>query len=91
MMPHMSARMRTQTMDALFEGAGGFDRALAWIEESSDNYGEFFKIWSKGQARTTNVELGLSDSIEDKLKALDQASNEKVIAGEFTRSSGTEG
>lgn len=64
--------MRTNMIDALFVGAGGFTRALAWIEKSDDNYGEFLtKVWAKGAAKATSVEHGLSDGVESLLQKLD--------------------
>lgn len=82
-MPHMSARMRTETIDALFEASGGFERAQAWIEASPDNYTEFFKIWAKGAVRSSNVEVGVSDSVENLLDKLDQADRAQTIDAEF--------
>lgn len=79
LLPHMSAKLRTQTIDTLFELAGGHERALAWIEKSDDNFAEFFKIWAKGAVRSTNVELGVSDSLEALLDKLDAAENAKTI------------
>lgn len=79
MMPHMSARLRTEMIDALFVGAGGFERALAWIEKDDDNYGEFFKIYAKGAIRSTNVELSADDSVEALLSKLDAGEHARVI------------
>lgn len=80
--PHMSARLRTEIVDALFVGAGGFERALDWINKSEDNYGEFFKIWARGAVRSTNVELTADDSVEALLARLDAGEHAKVIDGE---------
>ena len=82
LMPHMSARLRTETMDALFVGAGGFDRALAWINASDDNYAEFFKMWGRGAVRSTNVELSADESVEALLSKLDAGEHARVINGE---------
>lgn len=71
-------------MDALFEGAGGFDRALAWIEKNDDNYAEFFKLYARGQARATNVEHNMGEGVEKLLEQLDErerAENAMVING----------
>lgn len=78
LMPHMSARMRTNMIDALFVAAGGFDRALAWIEKDDDKFGDFFiKVWARGAARTNNVEMALTgggiESLLDKLDAAERA------------------
>jgi hypothetical protein len=81
MMPHVSAKLRTEMIDALFIGAGGFERAQAWIDKSDDNYGEFFKIWAKGAVRSTNIELSADDSVEAMLAKLDAGEHAKVIDG----------
>lgn len=82
MMPHISARLRTEMIDALFIGSGGFDRALAWINASDDNYGDFFKIYAKGAIRSTNVQLEADDSIEALLARLDAGEHATVINGD---------
>jgi hypothetical protein len=81
LMPHVSAKLRTEMVDALFIGAGGFERALAWVNSSEDCYGEFFKIWAKGAVRSTNVELSADDSVEALLAKLDAGEHAKVIDG----------
>lgn len=80
LLPHMSARLRTETIDALFIGAGGFDRALAWINKSDENYGDFFKLWARGAVRSTNVELTADDSIETLLARLDAGEHAEVVS-----------
>lgn len=86
MLPHMSARMRTETIDALFVGVGGYERARAWIEASDANFGEFFtKVWAKGAARHSNVEHNIGDGVEGLLAKLDEAeraNNAQVINGD---------
>lgn len=80
LMPHMSARLRTATIDALFEASGGFERARAWIDKSDENFGEFFlKVWAKGAARTTNVEHNVGDSVDALIKQLDKAERDNMI------------
>jgi len=79
LLPHMSARLRTATIDALFEASGGFERARAFIEKSDEHYMEFFKIWAKGAARTTNVEHNVGDSVDALIKQLDKAERENMI------------
>jgi len=82
MIPHMSARKRTQTIDALFDAAGGFSRALAWIEKSDENYGEFFKgMWAKGAARPISVEHNSGAGLEEMLEKMDRAANAMTIEG----------
>lgn len=81
MVPHMSARARTQMVDALFEASGGFQKALDWIEKSDENYGEFLtKIWAKGVAKATVVEHGLGDGVEALLAQLDGGAHARVIS-----------
>ena len=81
LLPHMSAKQRRRTIDALYQGAGGDERALAWINKSDDNYGEFFKIWAKGEAKATSVEVGMSEGVEDLLDRLDRAESAQLING----------
>lgn len=81
MMPHLSARMRTEMVDMLFVGSGGFERALAWINKDDDNYGEFFKIYAKGAIRASSLELTTDDSVEAALAKLDAGEHAKVING----------
>ena len=82
LMPHMSARLRTELVDALFVASGGFERALAWIERSDANYEVFFtKIWAKGAARSTNVEVGVSEGVEALLEKLDAGEHAQVVNG----------
>jgi hypothetical protein len=83
MMPFMSARLRTQTVDALFEAAGGFNRALAWVDKSDENYGEFFKLWAKGAIRPTQIEHTAAEGLEDALARLDAGEHAKVVEGEI--------
>lgn len=87
LMPHMSARQRTQVIDALFEATGGFEKAQAWIEKSDDNYAEFFKIWAKGAQRATSVEVSANGDLADIIKRLDEEDRMKaatVIEGTVT-------
>jgi membrane protein required for beta-lactamase induction len=81
LLPHMSGRLRAQTIDALFELLGGIDRARAWVEASDDNYKEFFRLWARGATRPTAVELTADGSVEDLLAKLDAGEHAKVIDG----------
>lgn len=72
LLPHMSARLRTETIDALFVGLGGYEKAKAFFQKNDDNYLEFVKIWAKGAARSSNVEVTASEGIESMLKRLDE-------------------
>ena len=84
LLPHMSARLRTEIIDAVFHGAGGPEKLLDWVEKSDENYAKFVEIWARGAVRSTNVEVGVSDSVENLLEKLDRAENAKLIEGEAT-------
>lgn len=84
LLPHMSARLRTEIIDAVFHGSGGAERLLAWVDKSDENYAKFFEVWARGAVRSTNVEVGVSDSVENLLEKLDRADNAKLIDGEAT-------
>lgn len=77
----MSARLRTEIIDAVFEGVGGAERLRAWVEASDANYAEFVKMWARGAVRSTNVELTASEGIENLLEKLDRAENATLIDG----------
>lgn len=86
LIPMMSARRRTELVDALFEASGGFQRALAWIDKSDDNYGEFFiKVWAKGAIRPTQIEDHRASDIEELLARLDAGEHAKVVNPEPVR------
>lgn len=77
----MSARLRTEIIDAVFHGAGGPERLLAWVEASDDNYSKFLDIWARGAVRSSNVEISASEGVEALLEKLDRAENAKLIDG----------
>lgn len=81
LLPHMSAKLRTQTIDAVFEGVGGAERLRAWVEASDDNFAKFFEVWARGAVRSSNVEVGVSEGVEALLDKLDRADNAKMIDG----------
>jgi hypothetical protein len=80
MLPHLSARMRTETMDAVFADLGGAQRLADWARASDENYGAFFQAWARGAVRSTNIELTADDSIEGLLDRLDAGEHAKVIS-----------
>lgn len=80
----MSARLRTEIIDAVFEGVGGAERLRSWVEASDANYAEFVKMWARGAVRSTNVELTASEGVENLLEKLDRAENAKLIDGQAT-------
>lgn len=81
LLPHMSARLRTEIIDAVFEGVGGPEKLRAWVEASDENYGKFIEMWARGAVKSTNVELTASEGIENLLEKLDRADNAKLIEG----------
>lgn len=87
LLTHASGRLRQEQIDALYWGSGGFDRALAWINKSDDNYGDFFKLWARGAARPPAViETGAdADSIETLLARLDAGEHARVVDGGQTQ------
>lgn len=81
----LSARRRAEQFDALYEASGGFERALAWIEKSDDNYEKFFLgPYAKGAQRAVNVEHSAGASMEDLLEKMDRAANAQTIEGTAT-------
>lgn len=87
LMPHLSARYRRQQMDALYEAVGGFDKALAYIEKSDENYGKFLEQYWKGQAKAVSVEHNADGDLADIIKKLDEEDRfkkAKIIEGTVT-------
>lgn len=80
----MSARLRTETIDAVFQGAGGPEKLLAWVEANDENYAKFVEIWARGAVRSSNVEVTASEGVEALLEKLDRAENAKLIEGHAT-------
>lgn len=71
LMPHLSARYRTSQVDAIYEGCGGPERLLAWANKP-ENYPIFItKIWAKGMAKSSSVEVSSTQSVEDLFGQLD--------------------
>jgi hypothetical protein len=54
----------------------------AFFAKSDENYLEFVKLWGKGTARSTNVEVSASEGVEALLEKLDRAENASIINGE---------
>lgn len=79
LLPHLSARLRTETIDAIFEMSGGPEKMLSWVEKNDANYGEFLKMWARGAVRSSNVEVNAGKSIEDLLERLDHAEASQLI------------
>ena len=83
LLPHMSARHRSQVFDTAFEMLGGVDRLVAWAEASDDNYKEFLRLYGRGQARASTTELTTATvSVEELLAQLDAGEHAKVVGGD---------
>lgn len=81
LLPHMSARLRTETIDAVFHNIGGPEAMTAWAESNNENRTKFYEMWSRGAVRSSNVEVGVSDGVEALLEKLDRAESAKLING----------
>lgn len=81
LMPHMSARLRHEIVDAVFFASGGFDRLLAFTEASEDNYKFFLNLWAKGLPRVSNAEVAVNaDGIESLIARLDAGEHATVVS-----------
>lgn len=82
LVPHMSARRRSEVVDTVFEQVGGVEKMVAWVEKSDDNYGAFVtKVWAKGMLKNVSTEHHLGGGVEDLLDQLDRAEKATVIDG----------
>ena len=80
----MSARLRTELIDATFDRIGGAERLADWAGKNEANFETFVtKIWAKGAARPQQVEHTADSSIEEILKRLDAGEHAKVINGDI--------
>ena len=79
LLPHVSARMRTQTIDAIYEGLGGPEAHLAHAQKNDENKTEFYKLWGKGAARSGSVEVHASQGVESMLKKLDERDRQREL------------
>lgn len=80
LLPHISGRLRTATVDAVFQMTGGVERLADWANKP-ENYGEFVtKVWAKGMSKPISVETTSDDSLEGLLAALDQGEHAKVVS-----------
>lgn len=81
MLPHLSARMRTATVDAVFQMTGGAERLADWANKP-ENYGDFVtKVWAKGMAKSVSAELTAdTQSLEGLLAQLDAGEHAKVVS-----------
>lgn len=75
-LPGLSGRRRQEQMDALYEASGGFQRALAWLEKSDENWEKFFLgPYAKGAQRAVTVEHAAGAGLEDLIEKMDRAGN----------------
>lgn len=82
LLPHVSGRLKQDTVDAVFQATGGFERLLAFTERNEDNYKFFLeKLWAKGLPRVSNADVSVSaDGVEALLAKLDAGENAKVVS-----------
>lgn len=82
LMNHVSARLRQETVDAVFQASGGFDRLLAFTERNEDNYKFFLQhMWAKGLPRVSNAEVSVdAGGVEELLSRLDAGESAKVVS-----------
>lgn len=79
MLPHLSARQRTATVDTVFQMIGGPERLADWANKP-ENYGEFItKVWAKGMAKPVAVEVTDAESLEGLLAELDAGEHAKDV------------
>lgn len=81
MLPHLSARLRTATVDAVFMMTGGPERLADWANKP-ENYGDFItKVWAKGMAKSVSAELTAdTQSLEGLLAQIDAGEHAKVVS-----------
>lgn len=82
LMPHISARLRQDTVDAVFHAAGGFDRLLAFTERSEENYKFFLQhMWSRGLPKVSSADVSVTgEGVEALLARLDAGEHAQVIS-----------
>lgn len=80
--PHMSARLKQDTVDAVFTAAGGPERLLAFVEKDDENYKFFLQhLWGKGIPRVTNAEVSMdAEGVETLLARLDAGEHARVVS-----------
>lgn len=78
LIPHISARRRTQVVDTVFEMLGGEQGLAAWAEKNKTDF--YTKIWAKGMAKPISIETTNEDSLEGLLRALDGGEHAKVVS-----------
>ena len=81
LLPHVSARLRQDTVDAVFIAAGGGERLLAFTEANEENYKFFLQhLWAKGLPRVSSAEVAHhGEGIEELLSRLDAGEHARVV------------
>lgn len=77
MLPHLSGRLRTATVDAVFIMMGGVERLADWANKNPTDF--YTKVWAKGMSKPITVEVQDENSLEGLLAALDAGEHAKVI------------
>lgn len=76
-LPHTSAKMRTNMIDQVFFHIGGAERFADWADK---NPTEFYKMYARGAVRASSQELNVGEGVEALLARLDEDAN--IIEGE---------
>lgn len=77
MLPHLSGRMRTAVVDAVFIMIGGTERLADWATKNPTDF--YTKLWGKGMSKPISLEVSDGNSLEDLLAALDGGEHAKII------------
>ncbi len=81
LLPHMSARARRATIDAVMYNLGGEERITEWARSNDSNFEVFFKTWAKGEAKPETRGNVPQDGIETILARLDAGEAAQVVNG----------
>lgn len=77
LLPHLSARARTEMIDMVFHEIGGFPAFADWARTERT---EFYRMYARGAVKSTNVELTSNISPEDIIARLDAGEHARVIS-----------
>lgn len=82
LLPQVSARLRQDTVDAVFITSGGGEKLLAFTEASEENYKFFLQhLWAKGLPRVSSAEVAHSgEGVEELLARLDAGEHARVVS-----------
>lgn len=79
MLPATSAKLRMRVFDTVFVMIGGTEAFAAWAGANDENRGKFYQMYSRGAARSTNIELTAGVGVEDIISQLDAGEHARVI------------